>query len=63
MMPPLPDIAAMPINQLRAWSSAIAAAIAALEAAGGGEVALFADAEGVSVTFTIPIDPQPEEAA
>ncbi len=57
----LPDLTAMPIAQLRAWSSAVAAAIAALEAAGGGEVALFADAEGVSVTFTIPINPQPEQ--
>ena len=58
---PLPDLTVMPIDQLRSWSSAVAAAIAALEAAGGGEVALFADAEGVSVTFTIPINPQPEQ--
>jgi len=49
------DFDRMPITQLRAWSTAIDAAIAALEAAGGGEIALIADAEGVSVTFTIEI--------
>ncbi len=47
-MPPL-DFSALTLPEHRAWRAALRGAIAALEASGGGEVALLADAEGVSV--------------
>lgn len=52
-MSQLPDLSSLPIGQLRAWSAAVGAAIAALEAKGGGQAAIFADADGLSVTFSI----------
>ena len=49
----------MPRAELAAWKVAIDAAIAAGQAAGlpDFEVAVLADSEGVSVTFTIPLSP------
>lgn len=58
---PSPDFSTMSRAELTAWKGAIDAAIAAAEAAGGGgddlDVAILADDEGVSVTFTIPLSP------
>lgn len=57
---PSPDFSTMSRAELTAWKGAIDAAIAAAEAAGGGDdfdVAMLADDEGVSVTFTIPLSP------
>lgn len=57
---PSPDFSTMSRAELTAWKGAIDAAIAAAEAAGGGDdfdVAFLADDEGVSVTFTIPLPP------
>lgn len=48
-----PDLAALSLPELHAWQAALRGAIAALKASGGGEVALMADAEGVSVIFTV----------
>lgn len=55
----IPDFNTMPRAELAAWKLALDAALAAAKAAGGGEfeVAVLADAEGVSVTFTIPLSP------
>lgn len=56
----IPDFNTMPRTELAAWKLALDAALAAAKAAGGGdefEVAILADAEGVSVTFTIPFLP------
>lgn len=54
-----PDFNTMPRAELAAWKLAIDAALAAGRAAGPPdfEVAVLADAEGVSVTFTIPFLP------
>lgn len=54
-----PDFNTMPRAELAVWKVAIDAAIAAGQAAGRPdfEVAFLADAEGVSVTFTIPLSP------
>lgn len=57
---PSPDFSTMSRAELTAWKGAIDAAIAAAEAAGGGDdfdFAMLADDEGVSVTFTIPLSP------
>lgn len=55
-----PDFDTMPLAELTAWKRALDGALAAADAAGGGdgfEVAILADAEGVSVVFTIPLSP------
>lgn len=54
-----PDFSTMTRTELGAWKLAIDAALAAAQAAGLSdfEVAVLADAEGVSVTFTIPLSP------
>lgn len=59
----LPDFNTMTRAELTAWKLALDATLAAGRAAGlpDFEVAILADAEGVSVTFTIPLSPsQPE---
>lgn len=55
----IPDFNTMPRAEPAAWKLAIDAALAAGRAAGlpDFEVAVLADAEGVSVTFTIPFLP------
>lgn len=52
-----PDPSAMTLPELLALDVALRLAIGGLEAAGGGDAAIFADAEGVSITVTIPIRP------
>ena len=54
-----PDFDTIPLAELTAWKRALDAALAAAEAAGGDdfEAAILADAEGVSVVFTIPLSP------
>lgn len=55
------DLTTLPLPFLRALQCALTAAEAALDAAadaGGGEIALYADAEGVSVTFTVSVEPK-----
>jgi hypothetical protein len=47
----LPDLDAMTLPQLRALDAALRAAIAAA-GAGGGEISLHADADGVSVVVS-----------
>lgn len=56
MLDPAPDLSALTLPELRALSVALGVAIAAAKA-GGAQIdcALLADAEGVSVTFTIPV--------
>lgn len=55
-------LAALTLPELRALDRALRAAIAAAEAGGGGfEAAILADADGVSVTFTIPLQPPETE--
>lgn len=61
-MQPAPDFNDMPIEQLRAWRRAAEAASITLQAL-GGEVAIFADDEGVSVTFTIFFSPKDDADA
>lgn len=48
-----PDFDRMDLRELTAWEAAVRLAIAALEHAGGGDAAILADDEGVSVTVTI----------
>lgn len=55
----LPDFTALPLPELRAWAQAIAAAIGAHEALGGGDIAILSDGECVSVIITIDL---PERA-
>lgn len=58
-----PDLSALTLPELRALNVAVGVAIAAAKAvaeSGGGsfDCAILADAEGVSVTFTIPVTPE-----
>ncbi len=62
-MQPAPDFNDMPIEQLRAWRRAAEAASITLQALGGGEVAIFADDEGVSLTVTIFFSPKDDADA
>lgn len=54
-----PDFSTMTRAELSAWKIAIDASLAAAKVAGGADfnVALLADDEGVSATFTIPLPP------
>ncbi len=54
-MTPAPDFSVMTLPELRAWDVALRHAVAALSEAGEGDAAIYADAEGVSVTITVPI--------
>jgi hypothetical protein len=66
--PSLPDLDALTLPELVALGRALGMALAAAKAGEGGafDCALMADAEGVSVTFTIPVvpagEPVPPEA-
>lgn len=57
---PLPDFSTLTLPELRAWDAALRAAIAAVEASGGG-VDFIADDDGVSVVLFFPF--QPEDCA
>lgn len=48
-----PDFSSLSLPELRAWQAALRGAIAVAHGLGGGEVAILADADGVSVTFTV----------
>ncbi len=53
-----PDLSALTLPELRALDRALRLAVAAAKVAGGDfDCALMADAEGVSVTFTVPVIP------
>ena len=63
-MPDLDDLTLPELQSLQTALVATEAAAAVIEAAsgncgeGGFEVSLFADEEGVSVTFTVPVNPK-----
>jgi hypothetical protein len=55
------DLDALTLPELIALGRALGMALAAAKAGGGDpfDCALMADAEGVSVTFTVPTNPKP----